>query len=62
MKITVYELLGLIKDGKAPKKIKYDGYTFEYKQNSYVLDDFNYHSNTNGFLYNIIDFENHLHR
>lgn len=24
MKITIYELLGLIKDGKAPKKIKYD--------------------------------------
>nr|DAK87197.1 MAG TPA: hypothetical protein [Caudoviricetes sp.] len=23
MKITIYELLGLIKDGKAPKKIKY---------------------------------------
>ena len=25
MKLTIYELLGLIKDGKAPKKIKYDG-------------------------------------
>lgn len=25
MKITIYELLVLIKDGKAPKKIKYDG-------------------------------------
>ena len=25
MKITMYELLGLIKDGKAPKKIKYNG-------------------------------------
>lgn len=25
MKITIYELLGLIKDGKAPKKIKYNG-------------------------------------
>ena len=24
MKITIYELLGLIKDGKAPKKIKID--------------------------------------
>ena len=23
MKITIYELLGMIKDGKAPKKIKY---------------------------------------
>lgn len=30
MKITIYELLGLIKDGKAPKKIKYEDkiYTF----------------------------------
>lgn len=25
MKITMYELLGLVKDGKAPKKIKYQG-------------------------------------
>lgn len=25
MKITIYELLGLVKDGKAPKKIKYNG-------------------------------------
>ena len=25
MKITMYELLGLVKDGKAPKKIKYNG-------------------------------------
>lgn len=26
MKITIYELLGLVKDGKAPKTIKYDNY------------------------------------
>ena len=25
MKITIYELLGLVKDDKAPKKIKYNG-------------------------------------
>ena len=25
MKITMYELLGMVKDGKAPKKIKYKG-------------------------------------
>lgn len=30
MKITIYELLGLVKDGKAPKKIKY-------KDNAYYL-------------------------
>ncbi len=28
--ITIYELLGLVKDGKAPKKIKYDGYLWSY--------------------------------
>ena len=26
MKITMYELLGMIKDGKAPKEIEYEGY------------------------------------
>ena len=29
MKITIYELAGLIKDCKAPKNIKYDGQTWE---------------------------------
>ena len=29
--ITVYELLGLIKDGKAPKKIIAGGYIWKYK-------------------------------
>lgn len=58
--ITIYELLGLIKDSKAPKKIIYDGYTYEFLQNGCVLDDFNYFSIINGFLYNTIDFENHL--
>lgn len=29
MKITIYELLGLIKEGKAPKKIKMDSYILE---------------------------------
>lgn len=29
MKITIYELLGLIKDGKEPKKIKYNGEIWE---------------------------------
>lgn len=33
MKITMYELLGLVKDGKAPKKIKYDGTIYEYSEN-----------------------------
>ena len=30
MKITIYELLGMVKDGKAPKKIKYDGKLYEF--------------------------------
>lgn len=32
MKITIYELLGLVKDGKAPKKIKYNGVELEYDE------------------------------
>ncbi len=32
MKITIYELIGLVKDGKAPKKIKYDNREFEYDE------------------------------
>ena len=29
MKITIYELLGLVKDGKAPQKIKYEYSIYE---------------------------------
>ena len=29
MKIIIYELLGLVKDGKAPKKIKYEYLIYE---------------------------------
>lgn len=32
MKITLYELLGLIKEGKAPKKIKVTGNIYEYDE------------------------------
>lgn len=32
MKITMYELIGLVKDGKAPKKIKYNGVELEYDE------------------------------
>lgn len=32
MKITIYELLGLVKDGKAPKKIKYYGRIFQLEE------------------------------
>ena len=45
MKITIYELLGMIKNGKAPKKIKYDNIIFEYDGVYYMaehtyLDDY----------------------
>ena len=33
MKIPMYELLGLIKEGKAPKKIKFQNVIYEYKNN-----------------------------
>ena len=34
MKITLYELLGLIKDGKAPKKISYNDIEIEYNKDT----------------------------
>ena len=41
MKITIYELLGMVKDGKAPKKIKYDNglYTFNEKKDNYYENE-----------------------
>lgn len=35
MKITIYELLGLIKEGKAPKKIRLEDYILELKNQCY---------------------------
>lgn len=35
MKITIYELLGLIKDGKAPLKIKYKNYCYKWTGDDY---------------------------
>ena len=35
--ITVYELIGLIKDDKAPKEIKYYEVTYEFNVNNYYL-------------------------
>lgn len=43
MKITIYELLGLIKDGKAPKKIKYNGIELEYNEG--CEDYYSYYGN-----------------
>ena len=36
--ITMYELLGMVKDGKAPKKIKYDNIIFEYDDIYYIAE------------------------
>ncbi len=51
MKITIYELIGLVKDGKQPKKIKYKGqeYTF-FKDNE--IEDYSFKSDNeiNGWL------------
>ena len=55
MKITIYELLGLIKDGKAPKKIRVYGeisediFTFNKNADVYYDDD----CNTLGYKYNL---------
>ena len=42
MKITLYELLGLIKDGKAPKKIAYNSVILEYDEEN--EDYYSYYS------------------
>lgn len=38
MKITFYELLGLVKDGKAPKKIKFRNEIYEYE--NHIKDNY----------------------
>ena len=42
MKITIYELLGLVKDGKAPKKIKFCGNIYEWEDDWYLTKEKNY--------------------
>ena len=37
--ITIYELMGLIKDGKAPKRIKIISITFEFNNDFYSLEN-----------------------
>ena len=41
MKIDIYTLLGLVKDGKAPKKILLNGIAFEYQGDDYLYKDEN---------------------
>ncbi len=40
MKITIYELLGLVKEGKAPKEIRYNDTIYEYSE----VDGFYYYN------------------
>ena len=47
MKITMYELLGLVKDGKAPKKIKTDTGIFKLEIED---DELHYRCNDGGIL------------
>ena len=51
--ITIYELLGIVKDGKAPKNIKYMGYKFEYDTNHK-----RYESYFDGQIWTLNDFVN----
>lgn len=50
--ISVYELLGLVKDGKAPKIIKWKGYIFSFYNNDYLCknEDFIKNRETNYLL------------
>lgn len=59
MKITMYELLGLIKDGKAPKKIKYKDFIYEYYEKETVIDYRCYDEKTElyGYLSSCVDYE-----
>ena len=42
MKIDIYTLLGLVKDGKAPKKIKFCGNIYEWEDDWYLTKEKNY--------------------
>ena len=50
--ITVYELLGLIKDGKAPKIVKWEDYIFSFYNDDYLCknEDFIKNRETNYLL------------
>lgn len=54
MIITMYELLGLIKDGKAPKKIKFCENIYEWEDGWYKTKEENYKVCLGGEDYNIL--------
>lgn len=58
MKITMYELLGMLKDGKAPKKIKCKGRIYNYEDSDYFASDCGYlfdRYNVSGMLNDEVD-------
>ena len=55
--ITIYELLGLIKDDKAPKKIKYNYVVYEYKEIPEGTGYVNEYDNHKIWLANKIDID-----
>ena len=59
MKITIYELLGMIKDDKAPKKVKYKDFIYEYYEQETVIDYRCYDEKTElyGYLSSYVDYE-----
>lgn len=44
MKITIYELIGLVKDGKAPEKIRYNNEIWKYDDELKTYDNDDYDS------------------
>lgn len=44
MKITIYELIGLVKDGKAPEKIRYNNEIWKYDDELKTYDNDDYGS------------------
>lgn len=48
--ISVYELLGLIKDGKAPKKIKWNGEVYYYAFKNTTQEDYDYQDKYGNYL------------
>lgn len=55
--ITIYELLGLIKDNKEPKKIKYNYVVYEYKEIPEGTGYVNEYDNRKIWLANKIDID-----
>lgn len=60
MKITIYELLGLIKDGKAPKKVKYGSTTYVYTYKGGMSEAYDYIDDEGNYLFERLTKYNYL--